>query len=276
MKRRFLYSIVGFLCAAGAVMWFWPVIFPVARNQDVTKVENVVLQEADIRTESLPEEKKIAEPEKQVIEGDVAESQAVAEKVPESSLIASVPFAVQAPFGEWDDPLFQNACEEASIVMAEHWLSGKPLTKEIAKQDISALSKFEKKWLGHSVDASVEDTLKLFQDYYGIASGEVHLDIALADIREALASGSIVIVPADGRKLQNPHFTQPGPPRHMLVVIGYDAKMREFIVNDPGTRHGEGYRYDEDVLYGAILDYPTGDHLPIRSVRKSMVTIEKW
>lgn len=256
-------------------MWFWPVIFPVVEHQDAAKTEDTVSQEADIGTGGLPEEKKIAEPEKQVTEGDVAESQAVATKVPESSFIENVPFAVQAPFGEWDDPLFQNGCEEAALVMASHWLSGKPLSPEIAKQEIIALSKYEKKQFGHSVDTSVVDTEKLLRDYYGVTTSKTRTDITLSDIRETLAAGVLVIVPADGRKLQNPHFTQPGPPRHMLVVIGYDAKTREFIVNDPGTRHGEGYRYDEDVLYAAILDYPTGDHLPIRSVRKSMIVIGK-
>lgn len=256
-------------------MWFWPVIFPVVENQDAAKTEDTVSQEADIRAGGLPEEEKAAEPEQQPGDSDALAPEIMTAEKPESSLIEGVPFTVQAPFGEWSDPLFQNGCEEASLVMAEHWLSGKLLSKEIAKQEIAALASYEKKGLGHSVDTSAEDTLKLFRDYYDIAAGEVRTDIELADIGEALAAGSIVIVPADGRKLQNPHFTQPGPPRHMLVVIGYDAKTREFIVNDPGTKHGVGYRYDEDILYGAILDYPTGDHLSIRMSRKAMVVVRK-
>ncbi|KKU51956.1 MAG: hypothetical protein UX75_C0058G0008, partial [Candidatus Moranbacteria bacterium GW2011_GWE2_47_10] len=35
---------------------------------------------------------------------------------------------------------------------------------------------------------------------------------------------------------------------------------KEFITNDSGTRNGEGYRYGENVLFGAVRDYPTGNH----------------
>ncbi len=278
MKRIFLYSIVGFACLAGAALWFWPDVFSVIGNEDAAKVGGAVSQEADIRTEALLEEKKPPEAEQQPESSQPvkpADSEAVTAAVSENIFIDDAPFTVQAPFGEWVDPLFQNACEEASLVMAAYWISGKPLTKEIAKREIVALSAFEKKWLGHSVDTSAEDTLKLFKDYYGIVSGEVHADIGTPDIRAALASGAIVIVPADGRKLRNPHFTQPGPTRHMLVIIGYDAITKEFIANDPGTKHGAGYRYPEKTLFEAILDYPTGDHLPIKIPRTAMIVIGK-
>ena len=93
------------------------------------------------------------------------------------------------------------------------------------------------------------------------------------DIKKALSENRLVIVPTDGQKLKNPNFTQPGPPRHMLVIVGYDDTTREFITNDPGTRKGEGYRYSQDVLYEAILDYPTGKHLPVTSSDKVMLTV---
>jgi hypothetical protein len=115
----------------------------------------------------------------------------------------------------------------------------------------------------------------LFQEYYDIAAGAVKSDITLTDIRDTLASGALVIIPADGRKLKNPHFKQPGPTRHMLVIAGYDAETKEFITNDPGTKHGKGYRYPEKILFDAILDYPTGDHLPLRSMKKVMMTVQK-
>jgi hypothetical protein len=44
----------------------------------------------------------------------------------------------------------------------------------------------------------------------------------------------------------------------MLLVIGYDPLTRKFITNDPGTRKGAGYRYDESVLFDAIWEYPSG------------------
>ena len=194
-------------------------------------------------------------------------------KLSSAALISGVPFTVQAPFAEWSNPIFQDACEEASIVMAAAWVSGKSLTKESAKRDIQALAAYQKKLLGHSADTSIEDTEKLLQDFLGVTTTEVKRGVMVPDIKEAVVAEKIVIVPTDGRKLGNPNFKAPGPPRHMLVIIGYDDPKAEFITNDPGTRKGEGYRYDQTVLYEAILDYPTGKHAPVTSAEKVMLTV---
>ena len=274
MKKRFAYIIL--LVIGAMIVVAWANTFLVDEYLDTEKTAERLMQETNIQTEALSEEKKVPEKSEGAKENEpvIPVSEPIIE-APKGSLIEDVPFTVQAPFGEWDDPVFQNGCEEASLVMAAYWLFGKPLSKESAKQEIVALAGFEDAWLGHSIDTSAEDTLKLFQEYYDITAGEVRTDIVLADIVEALASGSIVIVPADGRKLRNPYFTQPGPTRHMLVIIGYDAETKEFITNDPGTKHGEGYRYPEKTLFEAILNYPTGDHLPMEAIRKVMIVIRK-
>lgn len=229
-----------------------------------------------VASEDIFPEETVREDTSQKIQENGAESTTSEQaKTAKDSLISDVPFTVQAPFGEWSDPVFQNGCEEASLVMIRHWLSGKPLTPEIAKQEMLALARFEDRWLGHSVDTSAQDTLKLFQDFYGVTAGEVRMDIELVDIQSALAEGALVIVPADGRKLRNPHFRQPGPERHMLIIVGYDALAEQFITNDPGTKYGEGYRYAADVLFDAIGDYPTGDHIPAQTSRTAMILIRK-
>ena len=189
------------------------------------------------------------------------------------TLLSGVPFTVQAPFGEWGNPLFQDGCEEAAITMAAYWLSGKPLTQEVAKKEIQALAEWQRKKFGQSVDTSAEDTRAMLAGYYGVTTALVTAHITLLDMVAALGQGKLVIVPADGRALKNPHFKQPGPPRHMVVVTGYDSETREFIVNDAGTRFGEGYRYKEDILYSAILDYATGNHVPVTSTDKVMLTV---
>lgn len=236
-------------------------------------MEGALPQEVDIQLEAVSEEKTIVAAEVSAQGGSALSGKAAA--APQSSLIENVPFTVQAPFGEWNISTFQNGCEEAAVVMAAYFVSGKTLTQEVAKKEILALAKFEDKKHGQSIDTSAADTSKLFEEYYGIATSEVRTDITLTDIQEVLAMGAIVIVPADGRALHNPNYKQPGPTTHMLVVIGYDAKKKEFITNDSGTKNGRGYRYDEDVLYEAIRDYPTGDHLPIIGMHKDMIVVRK-
>src|SRR3989344_6679608 len=54
-----------------------------------------------------------------------------------SAVLLTVPFAAQAPFGEWSDPRQQDGCEEASTIMAMHWVRGDmSLTLEEAKKEI--------------------------------------------------------------------------------------------------------------------------------------------
>jgi hypothetical protein len=59
----------------------------------------------------------------------------------------------------------------------------------------------------------------------------------------------------------------------MLLLIGYDPRTREFITNDPGTRRGKGYRYQEDLLFRAIRDYRTGNRLPIAGEAKTIIVV---
>lgn len=195
--------------------------------------------------------------------------------IPPTFLIPAVPFTVQAPLGQWQDPIYQDACEEASLSMARAWVRGEVLTQSGVTEDIAKLSTFEKKQFGQAVDTSIGDTAWLLENYHGITTGSVKRSITIDDIKRALASEKIAIVPTDGRKLKNPNFKQPGPARHMLVVTGYESGVKEFIVNDPGTRKGEGYRYNEDVLYNAIIDYETGNHVPLSSTDKVMLVIGK-
>jgi len=234
------------------------------------------------RDETRPKEVvevKLPLPEEQ--KGEFPERETLVESVPQeelmmaSYLIPGVPFMVQAPGAKWGDPVFQDACEEASLLMASAWVTGTTLTKEEATQKITELATFQKKKFGHSVDTSIEDTSILLEEYLGIKSGEVQTGITIDDIKDALASKRVVIIPTDGRLLKNPNFTPPGPSRHMLVIVGYDALTKEFIVNDPGTRKGEGYRYDEEVLYDAILDYPTGKHELVVSDDKVMLSVSR-
>lgn len=182
-------------------------------------------------------------------------------------------FTAQAPTGEWAKSEFQNGCEEASALMAFAWRSGKAYTKEEVKQELVDMARYQEKQIGQAVDTDAAETAEVLLDgYFSIADYKVSYDFALDELKQALADG-LVIVPTNGQALKNPNFTRPGPIQHMLVITGYDETTKEFITNDPGTIKGKGYRYAEDVLYGAIREYPTGEHMPITTERKAMIVI---
>ncbi|MDO8489864.1 MAG: C39 family peptidase [bacterium] len=187
------------------------------------------------------------------------------------TILLPVPFTSQAPTGRWSDPDFQNGCEEASILMAYAWAAHTPLSPEVAVKKIKAITAFERKLIGDVFDTSAADTARLMKAYFKYSAVSVKHNISAKDIVVELSRGNLVIVPANGRALGNPNFRAPGPLTHMLVVRGYDDRTREFIVNDPGTRRGNGYRYSRSVLEGAIRDYPTGNH--IKNVQKKTAMI---
>jgi hypothetical protein len=116
---------------------------------------------------------------------------------------------------------------------------------------------------------------RLIKGYFKHPSASVLHSVSGGDIIGELMKGNLVLAPSQGQRLGNPNFTDPGPERHMLVVRGYDPATDEFIVNDPGTRLGQGYRYKSSILMYAILDYPTGDHEPIVKESKNVIVVGK-
>jgi len=192
------------------------------------------------------------------------------------TILLKVPFTPQAPDGKWEDQRFQDGCEEASVLMAIKWVRGESLTLAEAKATILDMSDWELQSYGVFADTNAQDTAdRLLRDYFSYKNYKVTSDVTTKSIVAELKLGKLVIVPANGQKLFNPHFKAPGPKEHMLVIRGYDPAKDEFITNDPGTRVGEGYRYPTAVLVEAVADYPTGNHLSTVSDKKAMIIVSK-
>lgn len=228
-------------------------------------------------TENQPEEQKniVAEKSTSTVSSDLANNTKNKEYIESDFILQTVPFTSQAPLAEWDDPRQQDACEEASVYMAMLWVNkGVTPTHKIAKEQILAMVEYQINTYGSAVDTSATDTLeRLIFGYYGYEKAMLKQINDSSDLKKELYADSVVIVPTDGTVLGNPNFTAPGPDRHMLVIIGYDAETNEFITNDPGTRNGKSYRYDADILFTAIGDYPSGDHVPITNREKNILVI---
>jgi len=191
-------------------------------------------------------------------------------------LIDNVPFTTQAPFGNWGDQRQQDGCEESSALMAVKWARGQSLTKEEALSEITGISDWGLKKYGEYRDISGQNTVDwIFKDYFNFDKVKLVKNITVNDIIEELDKGNLIITPMNGQIMHNPNYKTPGPPRHMIVIRGYDPAIKEFITNDPGTRNGELYRYDATILYEAIRDYPTGYHEIINEIEKNMIVISK-
>jgi len=149
-------------------------------------------------------------------------------------------------FTKWDD-LHNEACEEASLIMAESWIKNEVLKKEDLNQRIlDSVAWQEQNWNGH-FDINVQEVVELANEYFGIEKIYYTSVNSINDIKKELNEGNLVIVPTAGRLLNNPHYRNPGPSYHMLVVVGYNKK--EIITNDPGTRNGESFSYPNDTFF---------------------------
>ena len=209
---------------------------------------------------------------------DVAPNQTTANANGQSVKL-NVPFVLQAPFGNWSDSVFQNACEESSVVMAMGWINSvATISPADAQKQILDIVNFENNTFGYNADTSVFDVQKIFQQYFKQQNVSVRENIAVADIKNELQKGDLVLVPAFGQDLGNPNYTAPGPVEHMLVITGYDPATKEFITNDPGTKHGANYRYNENVLFNAIWEYPSSAQtvpIPTGIFKKAMIVVQK-
>lgn len=238
---------------------------------------------ASVRAPRLPEEQGpfLTTPEPSlVITTPGVTFTPVATPTPVAEINLAVPFSSQAPHGNWELP-YQEACEEASAMLVDAFWDERPLSADAANAELLAVVGWQQQNFGYYFHTTAERTADILRRYYGYADVRVTYDITADDIRRELAAGRPVIIPAAGRLLGNPNFTQPGPVYHMLVVKGFTADGR-FITNDVGTRKGHNYTYDEGTFMDAIHDVPSnGDAWPagvdpaeyILTGRKAMVVV---
>lgn len=182
----------------------------------------------------------------------------------------AIPFTPQAPHANWELP-YKEFCEEASVLMAIRFLRGEPITgPDQAQTDMLGIQAFEEEAFGEYRDTNVVQTAAIITDYFDYPNVRIVENPTAGEIREAVASGKPVIVPAAGQQLGNPYFQPPGPPYHMVVVKGYTADGK-FIVNDPGTRRGADFVYEEATLMNALHDWPEDEN--ITEGRKAVIIV---
>ncbi|OGZ34969.1 MAG: hypothetical protein A2174_00090 [Candidatus Portnoybacteria bacterium RBG_13_41_18] len=190
--------------------------------------------------------------------------------LPKKFIIEDVPFTVQSPDSKWDE-YGEESCEEMSEIIVDRYWRNLPLNRTIGLVERNKLIEYEIKNYGGFRDENAEQVAQRLREYFGYSDVEVIYDFTLEELKREIIKGRPIIVPAAGRRLNNPYFTQPGPLYHNLVIIGYDGD--EIVTNDSGIGRGKGYRYNENVLYNAIHDFP-GSKENIEEGRKAMIIVK--
>lgn len=158
------------------------------------------------------------------------------------------PFTSQAPYGIWDEPWTYFA-EEASTLMVSAW--AKNATLDDSGSALLELRNWETANLGTFKDTDLDQTLRVLKEYFNVQA-EISYDVSREALLSALDQGKILLVPVNGQTLGNPHYGEPGPGHHMILVYGYEGEI--FLTNDPGTVRGESYPYPIEKILGAIQD----------------------
>jgi len=224
---------------------------------DVASISDTLVSESD--EDELIDTNEEIEEDSMIEKDENVEEEIKLEVYSSGAINLSVPFQSQAPFGNWQLP-YQEACEEAAVIMVEHYLSNDSLTATFMNEHILDLVSWEQEH-GYKVDVSINELQIIVEEYYGRQTLVID-PVTENALTEQLNMGRAVIVPVAGRELNNPNFTPPGPIYHMLVIKGY-TDDGFFITNDPGTRNGADYLYESEVLMAAIRDWdgdsPDGD-----------------
>lgn len=233
--------------------WWWRYLQPELPTAVKAKIEVRSKQkEVSSSLENISEE----ESRKKKVESSNGDARQPIEIPSEINL--AVPFTSQSPFAKWDS-FDEEMCEEASIVMANRFYQNRGFeSKDDQENALREIQKWEEANLPDWKSNNAEEIARVAREMLGYKLAKIVQLTDFKQIKEQVAQNNPVILPSAGRELNNPNFKRPGPLYHMLVVRGWLADGR-IITNDPGTRRGEGYIYDESTLWTAIHDWNGGD-----------------
>lgn len=166
-----------------------------------------------------------------------------------SKLELSVPYASQAPYGEWKEP-WDEACEETSAVMIDaYYKNVERLETEGVKKTVQNMIDWEKSQQLPTEDTNAEQTVQLINSTTDFEA-EIKTNPTVEEIKEELTSNRPVIALINMYEFYQE--ASQGDSYHVLVITGYDDKKGVFIVNDP-ARSKKEYRYD--ILLKALHDF---------------------
>ncbi len=192
---------------------------------------------------------------------------------PPTAVVHNVPFTCQAPSGNWEDPAQADGCEEACVLMVSAALGIAPgLDSTFVIAEIHKMAEYENLVFGSFADMGLDDTVRLLRWYlaqgldpYAASPAPIKVGadgVSAESMKTLLGRGYVLLAPINGQKLKHPNYRPPGPLAHMVLVIGYDDEQGAFVINDPGTKHGQGMNiFSYERFVEAMGDYRSGAHI---------------
>ncbi|MEK9159721.1 MAG: C39 family peptidase [Patescibacteria group bacterium] len=192
----------------------------------------------------------------------------VEEKAP-TQLTLSVPFTSQAPYGNWSMP-YQEACEEAALIMVNAYLTGVDLGQKNADSEIVELAAWVEEH-GYGIDIGAAQAGAVAEDFYSLTATVYTGDeVTTENMKALLSAGYPIIIPVAGNILDNPGYGNPAPPYHMIVIIGFNDQG--FITHDPGVSSGDSYVYSYETIQNALHDW-TGSKSTVETGERAILVL---
>jgi hypothetical protein len=222
-------------------------------------------------TQQSTQEKKVSRVTAALPEGGTAMS--VTFKYPDE-LNLDLPFYTQAPFANWDMP-WQEACEEASVLLVANGYYKHNWTKEEFNDQILKLVEWEKTRFGDYKHTSAAQTGEILKEYLGL-DYVIRENPTFDDVKSAIGQGHLIVMTFDGKVIGNPNYKNGGPVYHAMVIKGYKdivpgaaGSAQKIITHDVGTRKGEDYVYKWSTLQNALHDWDE----PVKNGAKRMIEV---
>lgn len=221
---------------------------PQELQQDIIKNTTRIKNKKKSNIE-IPEEVKI---EETTIENNTEKK--IKEKVeiiPSEYDMTNVAFFSQAPYGNRNQP-YQDACEEASLLIWQYYLNWATKTKDEYNKDLLAMVELEMEMLWYFESTTIMEMKQIINRRDPSIKASIIEHPSIRDLEREISKNNMAIVPLYGKGLKNPHYALWGPEYHFLVIKGYTTDS--FITHDVWTLHWSNRHYNKDLIMKNIHD----------------------
>lgn len=164
----------------------------------------------------IKEVEKTTPPETEILEKVPPPVETKTPEPARTELNLEAPFYTQAPYSNWGYP-WQEACEEASMLLAANVYWKHNWTREEFNDQILKMVEWEKEKFGTYLDTTVSQNAKILSDYLDLKS-VTHENPTLDDVKNILNKGHFIVMFLAGKELGNPNFTNGGPVYHAILI----------------------------------------------------------
>ncbi len=171
--------------------------------------------------------------------------------IPKEYDIQNMDFFSQAPYGNWNQP-YQDACEEASLLIWYYYLKNITKTKAEYNTDLLAMVDLEMQMLWYFESTTIMEMKQIINRRDKTIHASIIEHPTIRDIEREISQNHIVVAPLYGKWLKNPHYALWWPEYHFLVIKWYN--QTNFITHDVWTLRWANREYTKSIIMENIHD----------------------